>query len=262
MTRTDSKSTWNSLLFCAVIIAVQNIMLSLSLSAQSFAVADTTRGIIGDELFIPVTIDSVSTKSISFNSVLRFKNPTVVYPLRIEYDSLASDWNIRAYTLKRRNDSTWLLSLSAESNTPSNKPLNFNFYFEALAGSDSTTAIIFDSISINSTKVFPTIATCITRSISGVLPYVRFARLEYGYPNPAPVQSTITWAYQLDKQSEVEFIFYNLLGRVLRHDVFQQSLGVHLYTLTTDINMPPGAYMLRMKSNSGEAVQGCVIIGR
>lgn len=243
-------------------MAVQSVVLSTHLSAQSLRVADTTRGVIGDELFIPITLDSISAKSIEFNAVLRLKNPTVVYPLRFQIDSLSSSWSLRDYVLQRRNDSTWLLNLSAESSIVPVKPLSMKFYFEALAGSDSTTSIVFDSISINSTQVSAISATCITRSVSGVLPYVRFARLEYGYPNPAPVQSTITWAYQLDKQSEVEFIFYNALGRVIQQQVFQQSAGVHLYTLTPDIYLSPGAYLLRMKSNSGEAVQGCVIIGR
>lgn len=244
-------------------MAVQSVVLSTHLSAQSLRVADTTRGVIGDELIIPLSIDNVSTNSVVLSSILRLKNPTVVYPLRVEADdSLTTGWNVRTYNLQRRNDSTWLLNLSAESSIVPIKPLSIRFYFEALAGSDSTTAIVFDSISINSMQVSSISATCITRSISGVLPYVRFARLEYGYPNPAPVQTTITWAYQLDKQSEVEFIFYNALGRVIQQQVFQQSAGVHLYTLTPDIYISPGAYLLRMKSNSGEAVQGCVIIGR
>ncbi|MBL7999392.1 MAG: T9SS type A sorting domain-containing protein, partial [Candidatus Kapabacteria bacterium] len=115
-------------------------------------------------------------------------------------------------------------------------------------------------VSINGKNTPAISATILSRSIGTPLPYVRFATLEYGYPNPAQRGSVIKWAYRIDKESAVRFRIYNGIGKLLRDDTLRKDKGVHQYSFVPDLEYSSGMYTLVMETNSGTQQQRFVIL--
>ena len=94
----------------------------------------------------------------------------------------------------------------------------------------------------------------ISSSVGPPLPYIRFATLEQNYPNPVPSGTSTTFAYRIDRRSEVVFHIYNLLGQELvTAELGEQELGPHIFVFVPYPTMPTGAYLVRLVTNSGSA---------
>lgn len=225
--------------------------------AQKLVLQDTARGSVGDEMSVTLTLRDTGS-AIVLQGKLFLSNPTVFYPLRFKEDSLL---RIDKQQLVRHTDSTYSFAINISPLEQGRTELVLKLWGEALAGSDSLCFLSFDSVYVGDSLLRPLRTTILTNSIGTRLPYVRFATLEAGYPNPTAPGLNTTWAYRIDKASTISFISYDVLGREIRRDVIEnQSLGVHLYQFVPDLDFPVGVYTLRMKTNSGEALQRFVVV--
>jgi hypothetical protein len=226
-----------------------------SLSAQVI-LSDTARGLVGGELRLPFRhhLDSDSTGTpvaVRLVGSILLSNPTVFYPERIL--APAGD-SVTGFTLVAIRDSIYTFSLDLLHGGTSSGDTLFYLEGEALAGSDSLCILRFSDVQLQGSPASITDGTIITRSIGPPLPYVRFAILEQNYPNPVHVGGSTTWAYRIDKVSDIRFIFFNVLGQVIFEDPLgEQPLGPHIYTYTPEVTTPAGVYFVRLVTNSGSA---------
>jgi hypothetical protein len=228
-------------------------LLATDMRAQ--VVADTARGLVGGKVRL-VLRDPAGTVgrpgSATLTATMQLSNPTVFYPER--FSAPAGD-SVVSYTLKALKDSIYQIAVTIrrEANSAAGDTLCY-LDGEALAGSDSVCRVSIFNVALADQSLPDISAAIITRSIGPPLPYVRFAILEQNYPNPVPRGASTTWAYRIDKRSDVRFHFYNPLGEELfvAH-LGDQDIGPHTYVLTPALDMPTGAYLVRLVTNSGSA---------
>lgn len=217
---------------------------------------DTAKGLVGDVCAIRFTITTAPTSHVDVLGKFRLSNPTVFYP---SYFNSGVQSDTLTFKLQRLNDSVYTFACSLSRTFPDTVHTIY-LYGESLAGSDSICTVYYDSVSCNSNPIQNFVGVIKSTSIGTPLPYVRFASLEVGYPNPSPKFRTITWAYRTDKESDITFTIYNILGkRITEETILKQPLGVHLYSIIPDLEFPTGAYTIHMKTNSGTAQQRFVI---
>ncbi len=235
------------LLFLASIVNVSQ--------AQVFP-ADIVRGVVGEELAIPILVgEGVMTgDTVILQGSFKLGDATVFFPFRFdapERDTIP-EWDIITLT-----DSTYTFTVTIHrSDVPNNEENDTLCYLagEALAGADSICSLQFTNLLIDGQSVNDATGTIITESIGTPFPYVRFATLEPGYPNPIFPGTEVTWGYRIDKTSDVTFIIYNDIGEEMVHDDLGMiEHGVHLYRYTPGKEFASGVYFIRMKTNSGEA---------
>jgi hypothetical protein len=215
------------------------------LKISVFAQSDTARGIVGEKVELRLVIDKPDTEIVKISGQFLLSNPTVFYP----EEFLKAD----SVVLKRENDSVYLFSFSARD--------TIFLKGEALAGSDSLCEISFRNVTIDGIAVGDFKGTIITESIGAPLPYIRFATLEEGFPNPVYRGQEVTWAYRLDKPSNVQFAFYTILGKeILLKDLGEQPLGIRTFSLRPDIDFAAGVYWVRLKTDFGESLQQMMVI--
>ena len=66
----------------------------------------------------------------------------------------------------------------------------------------------------------------------------------------------MTWGFRIDKESEVIFKIYDVLGQEVNvQDLGVLDKGVYINTFTPDITIPSGMFIVRLITNSGEATQ-------
>ncbi len=215
------------------------------LKTAAFAQSGTAHGIVGEKVELRLIIDKPDTEIAKISGQLLLSNPTVFYPEEF--------LKAESVVLKRENDSVYSFSFSARD--------TIFLKGEALAGSDSVCEISFKNVTIDGISVSDFKGIIITESIGAPLPYIRFASLEEGFPNPAARGETITWAYRLDKASNVTFGFYTLLGKeILLKDLGEQTATIHTFSLTPDVDFAAGVYWVRLITNSGESLQQMMVI--
>lgn len=226
--------------------------------ARAQIVADTTHGVVGKTVqatFRLATNGNDYHGVMTLRGTMQLSNPTVFYPERFiapEGDSVI------AFELKGVKDSIYTISVTLRRDSTNSTRGDTLFYLagEALAGSDSICRLTFRDITINEMAGNIAPGAIITRSIGPPLPYVRFAILEQNYPNPVPRGGTTKWAFRIDKRSDVRFSFYNLLSEELfTVNLGDLDIGPHTFTLTPQLDMPTGVYLVRMTTNSGSVDQ-------
>ncbi|MDB5033498.1 MAG: hypothetical protein JWQ98_739 [Chlorobi bacterium] len=231
------------------------LLLALLLLPGAFAFAgitvDTTRGLVGEHLRVRIIIPpgGPAAGPALLRGTLRLSNPTVFFP-----DSLiaARAGAITGYSLTARKDSIYDFSISLLRDTA----MADTIYLagEALAGSDSVCVILLNDITLDGAPRESASGAVLTRSVGPPLPYVRFAILDQNYPNPARQGSPTTWAYRIDRLSDVRFYFYTVTGAELFvADLGTQPIGPHTFIYTPGIDVPCGVYLVRLVTNSGFA---------
>ncbi|MEO5929196.1 MAG: T9SS type A sorting domain-containing protein, partial [Candidatus Kapaibacterium sp.] len=212
---------------------------------------DTARGLVGEHLRVRIIIPpgGPAAGPAVLKGTLRLSNPTVFFP-----DSLiaARAGELTAYSLTARKDSIYDFSISLLRDTAVADTLYLAG--EALAGSDSVCLLLLSDLTLDGTPRESASGAVFTRSVGAPLPYVRFAILDQNYPNPARQGSPTTWAYRIDRLSDVRFYFYNVTGAELFvADLGNQPIGPHTFIYTPGIDVPCGVYLVRLVTNSGIA---------
>ena len=238
-------------------VIVAGLFLS-TLRGMSQIRVDTARGLVGKEIDLPLSYNGEenldSGRVISLVSDFQLTRPTVFYPQAFRP---GASLTILDSVLERFTDSTWSFTLSLQVERTLRKGDTLALLAgEALAGTDSTTLLLFTNVRIDDQPVPDMTGTIIAESIGTRLPYVRFALLDPGRPNPATTGETVRWGFRIDKESEVYFKIYDILGReVSVKDFGVLQKGVYINTFTPDITIPNGVFVVRLITNSGEATQ-------
>ena len=232
----------------------------LPLTASAQITVDTARGLVGEEVRLAVRtvadIDATaidSTGALMMRGSIHLSNPTVFYPERFTSSVGAS---IRRYELRKLTDSTYVFEvvISFPARRVASGDTLFMLAGEALAGYDSVAVVRFDGVRATDGLSYDATGIVITRSIGTPMPYVRYATLEQGYPNPASRFQTVTWAFRLDKQSQVSFGIYNLHGELISdRDLGRLGPGIHIETFTIGFDVAGGTYVVHLRTETGNA---------
>jgi hypothetical protein len=219
---------------------------------------DTVEAVVGQEARIVVRYSGPLYElapPVEVKGRVKLGNSTVFYPQRLLF---APGDTITAPALKRLSDSIYTFSFTIAPARPARpgKDTLFTIAGEALAGSDSLCTVEISSASVGGFAAATASGIIHSTSIGTPFPYVRFARLEQNYPNPVPAGSGTTWAYRIDKASQVYFRIYDAAGRqVVDADLGEQPLGIHTFTLADASFLANGVYFVVMSTNSGDARQ-------
>ena len=215
---------------------------------------DTARGLVGEHPRLALHLPAPPAGgAVTLAGTMKLGNPTVFFPER--FLPPAGD-TITDTTLTALEDSIYAFSVTL-LRAPAPRGAGDTLLYlegEALAGSDSLCVITFTDASLGGAPVALPAGAVITRSVGPPLPYVRLAILEQNYPNPVPRGASTTWAYRIDKLSDVRFYIYNLLGQELEViDAGEKGIGPHTFVYTPGITMPSGPYFVRLVTNTGSA---------
>ena len=219
---------------------------------------DSATGLVGKEVQLPLTYRGTvpldAGRELTVQGEFKLSNPTVFFPqafrtfgktelLESELSSSTdSTWSfvltIRTVAEIQPGDSLWLLA------------------GEALAGSDSVTSLFFHDMVLGEEVLPDVTGVILTRSIGARIPYVRFATLDPGRPNPTAPGITVQWGFRIDKASDVIFKIYDMLGQEIEvQELGELDQGVYVNTFTPDFTFPSGMFFVRLITNSGEAWQ-------
>jgi hypothetical protein len=243
---------------CYLILISTAIVCGGALPATAQLVVGDARGLVGQEVRVPLRYIGPrdSLDSISVSGSLHLSNATVFFPERFT-DTTGT--TLANWRLQRLSDSTYNFSFTVAIVPPTNgSPGDTIAYLagEALAGFDSVCIVTLSDLSINGDSAIDASGRIVTTSIGTPLPYVRFATLERNYPNPIRSGEKTTWAYRIDKPSQVIFRFYNLIGEErITADLGDQPAGIHTFSLTPTIETATGMYIVRMETSTGDAFQ-------
>ena len=219
---------------------------------------DSARGLVGKELVLPLVYTSTvpldQDREVVVKGEFKLSNPTVFFPQVFRASPKVA---LLDSTLDSSTDSTWSFSVQFRTNAqilPDDSL--FSLVGEALAGSDSVTSVMFHSLEFDDASVPGVTGTIVTRSVGTRIPYVRFATLDPGRPNPTAPGITVTWGFRIDKASDVTFKIYDMIGQEVEvEDLGWLEPGVYVNTFTPDFFFPSGMFYVRLETNSGEASQ-------
>jgi hypothetical protein len=225
--------------------------------ASAQVVLDTARGLVGQEVQLALrTREAIaSSDSITIRGGFHLSNATVFYPERFVG---ATSSTVSRYELTRLTDSTYdfTVVVALGGRAPAAGDTLVLLAGEALAGFDSICVVRFSGLRTNDAPASDVAGIIITGSIGTRLPYIRYATLEPGYPNPARRYETVTWAFRIDKASNIRFGIYNLGGeQIYDHDLGELAPGIHLETFNIGFDVASGVYLVAMQTNSGNAWQ-------
>jgi len=233
------------------------LFLLLPALAGAQIAVDTVRGVVGKTVGVPIRLAPGGGNGwenpVTLSGRIRLSNPTAFYPQR--FIAPAGD-SVVNFTLRAEKDSIYIFSLTVRRDSIGRTAGDTLVYLagEALAGSDSVCILRFEILSLDGSPVAGATGAVITQSIGTPLPYVRFATLEQNYPNPVSRGRRTTFAYRIDKRSDVRFHIYNLMGQELFvAQVGDTDIGPHLFVFVPEPTMPAGAYLIRLVTNSGSA---------
>ena len=242
----------------AAVIGAALLLLGGSSNLHSQIRVDSAYGLVGKTLSLKFYHNQSSSfeagEVIELAGHFKLTRPTVFFP---QIFISGSGLRVIDSTLTRSTDSTWSFSLTlqAEREITEGDTL-FCLSGEALAGSDSAADLLFTNLILSGEAIPNLTGTVVTRSIGPVRPYVRFALLDPGRPNPTTTGVTVTWGFRIDKRSEVIFKIYDVLGQeVMVEDLGILDQGVYINTFTPGITIPSGMFIVRLITNSGEATQ-------
>jgi hypothetical protein len=132
---------------------------------------------------------------------------------------------------------------------------------EALAGYDSVCVVELNYLLADGRPVPSTKGLVITTSIGTPIPYVRHATLEPGYPSPAQRGDHVTFAYRIDKPTEITFHVYDVTGaEVTAKYLGIVPPGIHIETVEVTFAMPSTLYVVRLETGIGEAYQPFFVV--
>lgn len=219
---------------------------------------DSAVGLVGKEVQLPLTFRGVvplnADQEFTVRGEFKMSNPTVFFPQVFRPLGAVTVLENR---LERSTDSTWSFTLTLRT-TAEVLPGDSLCVLagEALAGADSVTSLFFHDMFIGEEAIPDITGVILTRSIGSRIPYVRFATLDPGRPNPTAPGITVQWGFRIDKSSEVIFKIYDMLGQEIEvQELGELDQGVYVNTFTPDFTFPSGMFFVRLITNSGEAWQ-------
>jgi hypothetical protein len=245
----DVAIVWTAVMFSAV-------------AADAQIRIDTARMTVGSRGTVAVRLtENLPGANVTLTGRVTLSNPTVFFPDSIRVPIGSSDF---VYSLVRRNDSTFDFSLVLRRTAQSRDTLCL-FSGEVLAGSDSISFVRLSGLNAfinNTARIIPsTSGVIVSRTLGAPLTYVRVAKLDPSVPNPAPRNQVMTWAYRIDKDSEVTIILYNALGQEVKQlpQGFQRKGTRFIRFAPSELDFGVGRYWARLVTNSGEDVQSFFI---
>ncbi len=228
------------------------------------AAADTAHGLVGSEMMVPlrVAIADTDATELRLDGVIMLANPTVFYPERfiaLGGDSIVS---FSIVSIDSRFHQLDRFSLTIHHDT-AGLPRDTLCLIggEALAGNDSCTIVSFDSLTSGGGALAADDVLALTRSIGAPFPYVRFATLEPGVPNPSKRGDEVAFGYRIDKDSEVTFRVYTLTGaQVYYDDLGYVPYGSYTFRYPIGFEIPSGPFIVRMTTSTGDDYQMFTVI--
>ena len=237
-------------LLCATVLCCPDARAQIS--------ADSVNGIVGKEVSLPFIysggVPLESEREFLVRGDFKLSNPTVFFP---EVFRSALKTELLESNLESSTDSTWSFSLKlrATERVESQDQL-FTLAGEALAGSDSLVRLLFHDFLFDEAPVPDLTGTIRTETIGSRFPYVRFAKLDPGRPNPTAPGITVTWGFRIDQESDVTFKIYDMIGQEVEvQDLGRLEQGVYVNTFTPDFFFPSGMFIVRLITNTGEALE-------
>lgn len=210
-------------------------------------------GFVGSDVLVPVVLDGAGGE-VSITGILKIDNPTVFYPLRFGQAS----GELLSSHLQRLTDSTWSFDLRVRY-LPGDTACVLRG--EVLAGSDSLCVLRLQDVQTDTALWPESQALLSVTSVGPPLPYVRFARLQQSYPNPAVRGQTTTWVYRIDKASDVRLVLYDVGGRIVDNlDFGMRKPGVYTVPYTPSLHMAAGHYWAHLITASGLSIQSFVVV--
>jgi hypothetical protein len=224
-------------------------------SAGAQVVADTGRGLVGEEVRLALRTTSAidAADSLTLRGAFHLSNATIFYPERFVG---TSQTEVLRSTLVRMTDSTYSFDVVLRAPGAALAPGDTLCMLagEALTGYDSVCVVSFSGLRANDGPASEARGVIVSRSVGTPLPYVRYATLEPGYPNPARRYQTVTWGFRIDKLSPVRFSIYNTAGmRIAEHDLGERAPGIYVETFTIGFDVATGVYLVGLNTNSGDA---------
>ncbi|HVZ37822.1 MAG TPA: T9SS type A sorting domain-containing protein [Candidatus Kapabacteria bacterium] len=235
--------------FCLALL----LLFAIAGRARAQFAIDTAFGLVGKQVRVVVHAPTLPRPGlVSVAATMQLSNPTVFFPIRFIAPAGDSIVNVE---MKQVKDSIYQIGLTIDRGAAGTAGDTLvSLEGEALAGSDSVCVITLRNVTVGSDSFPAGTGVVITRSIGPPLPYVRFAILEQNYPNPVPYNGSTTWAYRIDKRSDISFHFFDLLGKeIYVAELGDQQIGPHTYIYTPPLTLPSGAYLVRLVTNSGSA---------
>lgn len=229
-------------------------LLWIACSANAQLIVGAGQGNVGERVRIPVSLMR-SADSLVVQARVVLGNPTVLYP-----EGIVATGNGRLLSarVQRLSDSVHTVEFVLVGATTG---VVCYLVGEALAGSASTCRLTLRNIEVNGEQWETTEAVVTVQSVGTPLPYVRFARLEQNYPNPAQRGQSTTWAYNIDKGSVVQLVLYTLTGKEIEHfQLGYQELGIRRFSYIVPHEMATGVYFARLITNSGNSFQPFVVV--
>lgn len=222
--------------------------------------ADTVRGLVGQEMRLPLRlarVDSLGGGRLRIEGDIRLDNPTVFLPERfvaLPGDSIVES-NITLVDTRFHMVRRFSLTLQTGGEARGGDTVVL-LAGEALAGNDSCSLVTLDGVTIDGRSAAPRSVLVRTRSVGTPFPYIRFATLEPGVPNPSRRGDRVSFGFRIDKDSDVEFRIYALNGEQLYHrDLGYLEFGSYSFTFDVDFSVSSGPYLVRMSTNTGEDYQ-------
>lgn len=243
-----------SLRIALVALALSVVVPTMHAAAQ--IVADTARGLVGKEVRLSLRTASAldEVDSLTLRGSFLLGNATVFYPERFIG---TGNTIVDRSELTRLSDSTYEFLIALRPANGAGLAAGDTLCMlagEALAGYDSVCVITFTGVRANDGPASEARGVVITRSIGTPLPYIRYATLEPGYPNPAKRYQTVSWAFRIDKASPVRFSIYNLAGEMISdRDLGELAPGIYLEHFTIGFDVATGVYVIGLNTNSGDA---------
>ena len=151
---------------------------------------DTTKAIVGDNTCLSFKFNKLSNinDTITLTGLIKLSEPTLFYP---EYFQLDTNFKLINQSISKIDyySSSFTLNLK---NINLIKDYNIELCGIVLAGASEFCKVILDSVKINGMdSVILLIATLKATSIGAPLPYIRFATIDNGFPNPIFTGNTI-----------------------------------------------------------------------
>lgn len=219
---------------------------------------DTVNGLVGKELALSMIVDKEQGvpqgNELTLSGSIKLQRPTVFYPQAVRGGAGVT---IDEYSLTRLTDSTYdfAVRFGLDHELLPNDTL-FTFAGEALAGSDTLSLIYFSNLLLNGERLPDQTGKVRVTSIGSNSRYIRFATLDPGRPNPTKTGLTVRWGFRIDKKSDVTFKIYDMLGQeVWVDELGELDQGTYVNTFTPDWFFPSGMFVVRMITNSGEALE-------
>lgn len=226
---------------------------------------ESVRGVLGETVAVPFRIleRSIQGETITLDGRFVLSNSSVVFPKEWQFPQGAQNLASR---LTRVNDSTYTFVINCRrTSTPSatnNDTLAF-LRCEILAGSDTLSSLRASALRYTDSRGSSVIADVsgfvFARILDASVPFVRFAQMQAGAPNPVGRGAATRWAYTIDAPSEVIFFIYNTSGEEVERIERKKERGSHIETWFPRANIAAGTYFVRFTSNSGDVIQRLVI---